>query len=208
MSPAHSPVFLPRLLPSPHAMLSSFSILFSHSAHRIHSHVDLELRFWDGGEGGGQVLPQWTLFLWRRRAVGEGGYGAHSGTWSGKVWVGQLGEDSSEGAAGQSLARPGLRPAATLKALGREGGLASWPTGRRAVGAGLPANSLKCVGERGKEERISSQQPRHLVEGPSEDTDQITNTRPGQHGQSAGRTPRAGTAADNCCGGSGLPTGR
>lgn len=158
--------------------------------------------------GGGQVLPQWTLFLWRRRAVGEGGYGAHSGTWSGKVWVGQLGEDSSEGAAGQSLARPGPRPAATLKALGREGGLASWPTGRRAVGAGLPANSLKCVGERGKEERISSQQPRHLVEGPSEDTDQITNTRPGQHGQSAGRTPRAGTAADNCCGGSGLPTGR
>lgn len=48
------------------------------------------------------------------------------------------------------------------------------------MGAGLPANSLKCVGERGKEERISSQQPRHLVERPSEDTDQITNTQPGQ----------------------------
>lgn len=31
-------------------------------------------------------------------------------------------------------------------------------------GAGLPANSLKCVGERGKEESVSSQQPRHLVE--------------------------------------------
>lgn len=31
-------------------------------------------------------------------------------------------------------------------------------------GAGLTANSLKCVGERGKEESVSSQQPRHLVE--------------------------------------------
>lgn len=46
------------------------------------------------------------------------------------------------------------------------------------MGAGLPANSLKCVGERGKEESVSSQQPRHLVEGPREDRDQITNTQP------------------------------
>lgn len=115
---------------------------------------------------------------------------------------GCIGEDSTNVG---GLARAGLRPAATLKALGR-GGRVSRPAGgragRRAVGAGLPANSLKCVGERGKEERISSQQPRHLVEGPSEDTDQITNTQPGQlgQGQCAGRTPGAGTSADNCGG--------
>lgn len=101
--------------------------------------------------------------------------GEHSGTWAGKVLLMQTGDDSMEG----QLTRAGPRPAATLKALGR-GGVRAGQAGRRAVGAGLPANSLKCVGERGKEERISSQQPRHLVERPSEDTDQITNTQPGQ----------------------------
>lgn len=44
--------------------------------------------------------------------------------------------------------------------------------------AGPAANSLKCVGERGKEASVSSQRPRHLVEEPGEDRDQITNTQP------------------------------
>lgn len=64
------------------------------------------------------------------------------------------------------------------------------------MGAGLPANSLKCVGERGKEESVSSQQPRHLVEGPREDRDQITNTQPSA---SAEEGRGAGTVADNPC---------
>lgn len=54
------------------------------------------------------------------------------------AWEG-LGRTAQKG----QLARAGPRPAATLKALSGEGG---W----RAVGAGLPANSLKCVGSVGK----------------------------------------------------------
>lgn len=87
----------------------------------------------------------------------------------GQGW-GSLGRTTQK----RRLPRAGPRPAATLKAPGGGGRQAS----RRAVGAGLPANSLKCVGERGKEESVSSQQPRHLVEEPREDRDQITNTQP------------------------------
>lgn len=65
------------------------------------------------------------------------------------------------------------------------------------MGAGLPANSLKCVGERGKEESVSSQQPRHLVEGLREGRNQITNTQPWPARPERRKDARAGTAADN-----------
>lgn len=126
--------------------------------------------------GEGPLLLLGTHFPWRLRAgtvrcdvrVQLGG---HSGTRAGKIWLGAASGGQHQRAAGQSQSKACRHLKGTRR--GRGGG-------GRAVGAGLPANSLKCVGERGKEERISSQQPRHLVEGPSEDTDQITNTQPGQ----------------------------
>jgi hypothetical protein len=90
----------------------------------------------------------------------------HLGWAAQAVWEG-LRDNSTEGAAGQNWA----------EACGHLKGSEQGEGGQRAVGAGLVANSLKCVGERGKEESVSSQRPRHLVEGLSEDRNQITNTQ-------------------------------